>query len=180
MYLTNATAPATVIIAITGRINPTPAFGSESGDFVPFESLLLPVLKSFPPFESDVSTSIFIASLLFPAKSTIVIVSVVFFVYCFVNVFLSADNVQPVTTCICSLAVIVTVTTPFVSFVYFTVAVGFVLSVVVLPPLLLLLSLLLLLLFPLLLFPLFEPTFAFIVIGSLTFPFSSVIVIVPV
>ena len=132
-------------------INATPAFGSWSGDFVS----PLPPCTSFPPFGKDVSTTIFIASLLFPARSTIVIVSVVFFVYCFVNVFLSADNVQPVTACIGSLAVIVTVTTPFESFVYFIEAVGFVISCAVFPNL------------------------VSIVIGSLTFPFSSVIVIVP-
>ena len=46
----------------------------------------------------------------FPAKSFIVIVSVLFVLYSFVNVLLSVDKVHPVSPCTFSLAVIVTLT----------------------------------------------------------------------
>ena len=67
----------------------------------------------------------------FPAKSFIVIVSFVFSIYSFVNVFLSLDKSQPSISCTSSFDVIVTVTLSLViSFVlYPTFAIGTVLSI---------------------------------------------------
>ena len=66
----------------------------------------------------------------FPAKSFMVILSVVFSVYSFVNIFLSLDNVHPSTSCISSFDVIVTFTFSLVGFfvLYSTLTFGAVLS----------------------------------------------------